>query len=322
MQYMGKYLTGLLAACLLAVGCSKHVGFDTAYILKAWNQPVSGGELEPLSDVMLYGYVADTVQWTVASYEDALACRLTDKRSGETVDTPYAAGTPYELEGFGPTLAMRTDAELLMVVVVDRTNRLYGYTMQSFSQNMPEMYVSLVFQPWKKSNAFKNGTWWMFNDFYIPDVVCRLNPSVQSEEGGATTSLRGVTLFAYQVDDPSQWEPDSFADAAGGQLTNTVTGERTVSKYSASGDSAGVVTLNMQPGDYLLVAVDSQNRSYALRPYANVAGAEPLTILFTPWRTDSPFTEGEWKIWNSAPVEPEQPEEPGTGGDKGGPTDE
>ncbi len=78
---------------------------------------------------------------------------------------------------------MRTDAELLMVVVVDRTNRLYGYTMQSFSQNMPEMYVSLVFQPWKKSNAFKNGTWWMFNDFYIPDVVCRLNPSVQSEEG-------------------------------------------------------------------------------------------------------------------------------------------
>lgn len=317
MRHIGTYLTGLLAACLLAAGCSKHVGFDTTYILKAWNQSASGGELEPLSDVVLYGYVADTVQWTVASYEDALACRLTDKWGGGMIDTPYAVGTPYELEGFGPTLAMQTDAELLMVVVVDRTNRLYGYTMQNFSQNMPEMYVSLVFQPWKKSNSFKNGTWWMFNDFYIPDVACRLNPSVQSEEGGETEALRGVTLFAYQVEDPSLWEPASFTDAAGGQLTNTVTGERTVSKYSASGDSAGVVTLSMQPGDYLLVAVDSQNRSYARRTYTNAAGAEPLSILFMPWRTDSPFTEGEWKIWNSAPEEPEQPEEPGTGGEEG-----
>lgn len=317
MRHIGTYLTGLLAACLLAAGCSKHVGFDTTYILKAWNQSASGGELEPLSDVVLYGYVADTVQWTVASYEDALACRLTDKWGGGTIDTPYAVGTPYELEGFGPTLAMQTDAELLMVVVVDRTNRLYGYTMQNFSQNMPEMYVSLVFQPWKKSRAFKNGTWWMFNDFYIPDVACRLNPSVQSEEGGETEALRGVTLFAYQVEDPSLWEPASFTDAAGGQLTNTVTGERTVSKYSASGDSAGVVTLSMQPGDYLLVAVDSQNRSYAQRTYTNAEGAEPLSILFMPWRTDSPFTEGGWTIWNSAPEEPEQPEEPGTGGEEG-----
>lgn len=317
MRHIGTYLTGLLAACLLAAGCSKHVGFDTTYILKAWNQSASGGELEPLSDVVLYGYVADTVQWTVASYEDALACRLTDKWGGGTIDTPYAVGTPYELEGFGPTLAMQTDAELLMVVVVDRTNRLYGYTMQNFSQNMPQMYVSLVFQPWKKSRAFKNGTWWMFNDFYIPDVACRLNPSVQSEEGGETEALRGVTLFAYQIEDPSLWEPASFTDAAGGQLTNTATGERTVSKYSASGDSAGVVTLSMQPGDYLLVAVDSQNRSYAQRTYTNAADAEPLSILFMPWRTDSPFTEGGWKIWNSAPEEPEQPEEPGTGGEEG-----
>lgn len=310
MRLIGKYLTGLLAAGLLAAGCSKHVGFDTNFILKAWSQPVSGGELEPLSDVLLYGYVADTVQWTVASYEDALACRLTDKQSGETTDTPYAVGVPYELEGFGSTMAMRTDAELLMVVVVDRTNRLYGYTMQSFSQNMPEMYVSLVFQPWKKSSSFKNGTWWMFNDFYIPDVVCRLDPTVQSEEGAEPAALRGVTLFAYQVDDPSQWEPASFTDAAGGQLTHLTTGERTVPKYSASGDSSGTVTLSMQPGEYLLVAVDSQNRSYAMRSYENVSDAESLTILFTPWRTDSPFFEGEWKIWNTVVEEPEEPEEP------------
>lgn len=316
MRHIGEYLTGLLAAALLAAGCSKHVGFDTTYILKAWNQPISGSDLEPLSDVVLYGYVADTVQWTVSSYDDALACRLTDKWSGRTIEAPYAVGVPYELEGFGPTLAMQTDAELLMVVVVDRTNRLYGYTMQNFSQNMPEMYVSLVFQPWKKSSVFKNGTWWMFNDFYIADIVCRLNPTVQSEEGAEPTALRGVTLFAYVVDDPAQWEPASFADAAGGQLTNLVTGERTVPKYTASGDSAGVVTLPMQPGDYLLVAVDSQNRSYAQRTYANTAEAEPLELCFAPWRSDSPFVEGGWKIWNSAPETPEQPEQPGEGGDE------
>lgn len=316
MRLIGKYLAGVLAAGVLAAGCSKHVGFDTAFILKAWSQPASGSELEPLSDVLLYGYVADTAQWTVASYDDALACRLTDKQSGETVETPYAAGVPYDLEGFGPTQAMQTDAELLMVVVVDRTNRLYGYTMQTFSQNLPEMYVSLVFQPWKKSTVYKNGTWWMHNDFYTPDIACRLNPTVQSEEGAEPAALQGVTLFAFQVDNPLQWEPGSFADAAGGQLTNLITGERAVPKYSASGDSAGVVILNMPPGDYLLEAIDSRHRSYALRPYTNAAGAEPLELCFAPWRTDSPFDEGEWRVWNTLPEEPEEPEQPEEGGDE------
>lgn len=319
MREFMKYATGLLLAALLlaGAGCSKHVGFDTTFILKAWNQAVSGGDLEPLSDLMLYGYAADTTQWTVASYEDALAYRLTDKSTGETVENPEVVGTPYELEGFGSTLAMQTERSSLLVVVVDRTNRLYGYIQQAFSENMPQMYVSLVFQPWKKNSSFKNGNWWMFNDFYIPDVTCTLKPSVQLEENGETEVLKKVTLYAFTVSDPALWEAGSYENAAIGQLTNTITGEKVVSATKASGDSAGTVTLGIQPGSYLLLAVDTQNRSYALRTYT-AEEAEELTILFAPWRTDSPYADGEWKIWN----DPEETEEPdpdeGDEGDENG----
>ncbi len=315
MKKTAKYLTALLLALSLGAGCSKHVGFDTTFILKAWSQPTSGGDLEPLTDLMLYGYAADTTQWKVASYEDALAYRLTDKATGETIESPEVTGTPYELEGFGPTLAMQTGRSSLLIVVVDRTNRLYGYVQQAFSENLPQMYVSVVFQPWKKSSFYKNGNWWMFNDFYIPDVTCTLKPAVQMEEGGETAPLKKAVLYAFAVDDPDRWTVSSYDDAAVGQLTDTETGTPLVSTLKASGDSTGTVTLGFQPGAYLLLAVDTQNRCYALRSYSEeeAAAGEPLTILFAPWRTDSPYADGGWEIWNAPAPEPETPENPDDG---------
>jgi len=306
-----KYLSALLAAAALLTGCSKDVSFDTTFILKAWVQKSSGGEMRPADDLLLYGYSADTVQWTVASYDDALKGILTDKQTGEKAE-PALFGTPYELEGFGTAQAMQVEGwPSLFVLAVDRTERLYGYNMLAMAENLPQMYVSLIFQPWKKSASFRNGTWWMFNDFYVPDVVCTLRPLLQIEEGVEPVTVKGVKLFAFRTDEPESWTVASFDDARAGILTNPLTGEKLAARTSVSGDSAGTLTLSIQPGGYLLLALDIEHAAYALRPITleSENPAVELALTFAVWRTDSPYADGEWSVWN-VPQEPEQPENP------------
>ena len=67
------------AAALLLGGCFKSVGYDTDVILKSWVQTESAAELKPAQGVVAYAFEADTVTWTVASYEDALNGVLTRK---------------------------------------------------------------------------------------------------------------------------------------------------------------------------------------------------------------------------------------------------
>ena len=64
------------AAALLLGGCFKSVGYDTDVILKSWVQTESAAELKPAQGVVAYAFEADTVTWTVASYEDALTASL------------------------------------------------------------------------------------------------------------------------------------------------------------------------------------------------------------------------------------------------------
>ena len=313
---MKKHIQWLLAALccgLAAGGCWKDVSFDTTVILKGWTQEVSGGGQEPLHDLMLYGYAVDTVEWRVASYDDALAMRMTNKSDGSVLESPTVAGTPYEMEGFGRTMAMQVTSDYLTVVVVDLDDRLYGYGRIAFSENMPQMYLSILFQPWKKSNFFKNGSWWMCNDFYVVDATCVLRPTVQYAEEEEPYTLRNGILYAYETDDPSPWVMASPEEAVSGLLTDPLTGEQLLPERQATADSAGTITLDLQPGTYVLAAVDTTNGCYALCRYTTAASGEKeeLTLCFAPWRTDSPYGDGAWQVWNFLAEEPE-PEEPET----------
>ena len=85
------------AAALLLGGCFKSVGYDTDVILKSWVQTESAAELKPAQGVVAYAFEADTVTWTVASYEDALNGVLTRKGTDEAGVSPVQ-GTAYRVD--------------------------------------------------------------------------------------------------------------------------------------------------------------------------------------------------------------------------------
>jgi len=90
------------AAALLLGGCFKSVGYDTDVILKSWVQTESAAELKPAQGVVAYAFEADTVTWTVASYEDALNGVLTRKGTDEAGVSPRARyGLPRRLGRHG-----------------------------------------------------------------------------------------------------------------------------------------------------------------------------------------------------------------------------
>lgn len=308
-QWLNKILSLLLLGVMVA-SCGVDVGYKSTLILKAWEQPVSGGELSPLSEVRLYGYAADTTDWRMPSYEEALEGRFVAANgSGEQL-LPALTGTPLEVEGYGT--AQTLDAAgyaKLMVLVVDTKNRLYGYTQYAMAENLPQMYVSLVFQPWKKSTSFKNGTWWMFNDFYLPDITARVRPTVETSEGAEAEALKGVSLFTFSVENPAEWLPTDYEQATMGQLTNLETGEVIFAGKSFSGDSTGVISLSFPEGDYLMMALDYSSCSYALREFAASEASTEISLCFSPWREDSPYTYEGWSIYHEPEAEP-TPEEP------------
>ena len=80
---------------------------------------------------------------------------------------------------------MPLSAETQMVVAVDPVNRVYAYTQQELDVNLPNLYVSLIFKPWK-GFSYKEGNWSFYNEFYAPPVYldCLIDPSVQLAEGG------------------------------------------------------------------------------------------------------------------------------------------
>lgn len=295
----------LFATLFVAGSCGVDVGYDTHYILKSWVQPTSGGELQKLGGVRLYGYSSDTVGWYVASYDDALIGRFTNREDGTTLD-PEITGAESEVESFGTATTMQvTGMSRIMVLAVDTENRLYGYTQQEISENLPTMYVSLVFHPWKSGTSYKNGSWQMFNDFYIPDINCRVRPTLQSAEGEDAAAVKGVKIYLFKVDNPNEWAPTSYSEAAAGWLKNTTTGETITSSTSFSGDSAGTVSLSFKPDSYILLAIESRNMCYGTYLFTPDQAGQDIPLCFMPWRTDSPYSSDGWTLYNSVAADQE-----------------
>lgn len=182
----------LYAAALLASGCFKSVSYDTDVILKSWVQRASSDALEPASGVVAYAFEADTVEWTVASYDDALNGVLTRKGSSETGVSPVA-GEVCRVDSVDmELLQMRVGSSPVVLVAVDTENRLYGYRQQELGENLPRLFTSVVFRPWKRMKKYVDGTWRMFNDFYVeePDAPAGGTGSDTGGSGGGSSAAQ------------------------------------------------------------------------------------------------------------------------------------
>lgn len=154
-----------VAAALAGTGCFKSIGYETFYVLRPWAQEGTVKTPIPREDMLAYAFDADTTEWSVLSYEDAVAGIITSRRTGEKL-RPIAQGEPYEIDGNENWLAMQLNGPRFFILAVDQSNRLYGFTEQAIGENLPQMHVSVTFYPKEKGKRFLKGKWIMCNDFY------------------------------------------------------------------------------------------------------------------------------------------------------------
>lgn len=145
-------------------GCFKDVVEYTDYRIAAYEQTESNGEFLRSTDLETYAFYVDTTQWTVKSYEDALARRITNKTTGKTLTEPDAIGEFYADEEYQVTI--RLEAETSMLVCVNPTLKLYAYRKYQLPINLPTVDTKLYMASWRPSHPMSG--WRVVNDFYTP----------------------------------------------------------------------------------------------------------------------------------------------------------
>ncbi len=164
MRRFRKGLFALAAVAFVAMlgGCFKKVVLDCRYNIRPYIQMESGGVATLTEGVVAYAFMADTTQWTVASYEDALNGVLTSKTTGEKRSDATERAVQQN-----DTVALQLKATPATIIVVDPINKLYGWRMTEVAENLPNLYVSITFRPWSVKKVYVEGPWRMNNEAYV-----------------------------------------------------------------------------------------------------------------------------------------------------------
>ena len=159
-----RYIVCLLVVVPMLQGCFKDVINYTDYRIAAYEQTESNGEFLRSTDLETYAFYVDTTEWKVASYEDALARRITNKTTGKTLTEPDAVATFDANEEYQATI--RLEAEISMLVTVNPTLKLYAYRKYELPINLPTVDTKLYMASWRPSHPLSG--WRIINDFYTP----------------------------------------------------------------------------------------------------------------------------------------------------------
>ena len=186
----------LCAVALTQTSCFKKVTMDCRYHLRPYYQAESGGVAIQGEGIVAYGFAADTTQWTVASYDDALNGVLTSKSSGEK-----RSDAMVRAEQQDSTVVLQLTATPATIVVVDPINMLYGWRMTEVVENLPDLYVSITFRPWSAKKRYTEGAWRMNNEAYVaPEPETPEDES--GEESGESGDDSGSNEGQYTPADP------------------------------------------------------------------------------------------------------------------------
>lgn len=164
-RYISCMTAAAAAIALLSTSCFKKESYDTLFRIAVYNQNVSGEPLTRATDLESYAFYVDTNLWRIASWEDALAHVITDKRNPSVrLSVPDVVGVFDAEADF--QVALPLTAPLSMLVVVDKANSMYAYRKYESPINLPEIFAQLHMYAWRKTyNA--NG-WRIVNP--LPDV--------------------------------------------------------------------------------------------------------------------------------------------------------
>ncbi len=168
----------LAAVAVVVTSCFKKVTMDCRYHVRPYYQAESGGVAVQGEGIIAYAFAADTTQWTVASYEDALNGVLTSKTSGEK-----RSDAMERVEQSDSTVVLQLTVTPVTIVVVDPINKLFAWRMTEVVENLPDLYVSVTFRPWSAKKLYVEGPWRMNNEAYVaPEVPEEPTEPEQPEE--------------------------------------------------------------------------------------------------------------------------------------------
>ena len=300
-------------------GCLKDNSCATTYILKPLLQEKQVDSPVPMAEgVQLYTYEVDTLNWEVASYEDAVKGILTSKHNPEEqltqpagVGEPYTYSTtpddgssPYESIGW---MQMPISKHQQMVVAVDTQHRIFGYTAQESVINIPFYYVTVVFTPYKEAKQWKSGKWQFRNDYYAPPLKLKayVDPKYEAEQGGQPTAFENseVKVYAYAAD-TLDWCVKSFEDAAAGRITlkRDESEKRDQPNFQAYKEQNGLFGMTINSSPVMIVVVDRAHKIYAYtKQEPDLAGECPTwDVLIQAWGEQWIWAANGWTLVNEA----------------------
>ncbi len=173
-----KYIVCIMAFMPLLQGCFKDVVEYTDFRISVYDQTESNGEFVRSTDLETYAFYVDTTEWTVKSYEDALARRITNKTTGKTQTEPDAIGEFYADDEYQVTI--RLESEMSMIVVVNPTLKLFAYRNYKLPINLPAVDTKLYMASWRQSHSVAG--WRVVNNFYEPPTEEPTPPADDEEE--------------------------------------------------------------------------------------------------------------------------------------------
>ena len=148
----------VIAVAFTATGCFKKVTTDTTLRIKTLVETTSGGERVSAEGCYAYLYYVNA-DWTVESYEDAVAKTITNSKTGEKISVPHSESVPYVIEGSTNNyIAIFQGERQALVVVVYPAAQMYAYVHRyTQAENLPYTYLTLIFHTWK-TGAYPEGS--------------------------------------------------------------------------------------------------------------------------------------------------------------------
>ena len=140
-----------LVAIVSLTGCFKTVTTDTTLRIKVVTEKESGGERVAAEGCFGYIYYTPKEDWTVASYEDAVAKTITNLETGEKLSEPNGESEEYKMEGsLNNYLSIFQDKAPALVVVVYPEAQMYAYMYRkSEAENLTFTDLTLIFHTWQ-----------------------------------------------------------------------------------------------------------------------------------------------------------------------------
>lgn len=163
---MRRALTIITIALLstLMCGCFEDVIDYTIFNTAIYCQKSNDGSYLHATEVETYAYNVDTTEWKIASYEDAVAHRITNKLTGEIKSEPDIYGS------FNPSQeyqsSIRLDAPISMIVMVCPQSQIYAYRRYELPENLEQVLTKFYIATWRPTHSI--GGWRVINEFYTP----------------------------------------------------------------------------------------------------------------------------------------------------------